>query len=191
MNSVKLHHTFQDLADVRRGVSDAKILVRINPMYEGTAQEIESAIQHGADAIMLPMWKKKEEVDRFVQMVHGCCETFLFVMDQFGRRNPVVFANRCFLCMECDIIKKSRNLPLSTQIMPCMHPPISKTISIHPVCCLCKTGWTGVANNGYKMRGIAIAVKRLFINRHIANCKNSRIVYVRFWNGKIMRENYG
>ena len=79
MNSVKSHHTFQDLADVRSGVPDAKILVRINPMYEGTAQEIETAIQHGADAIMLPMWKKKEEVDRFVQMVHGRCETFLLL----------------------------------------------------------------------------------------------------------------
>ncbi len=72
MDSVKSYHTFQDVENIHRAIgTDAQLLVRINPFYEGTAGEIDRAIACGADIVMLPMWKSAWEVAEFVRMVDG------------------------------------------------------------------------------------------------------------------------
>lgn len=72
MDSVKSFHTYEDIRNVRRALgSDAQVLVRINPLHDGTREEVERAIESGADILMLPMWRSAAEVAEFVRCVGG------------------------------------------------------------------------------------------------------------------------
>ena len=76
LDSVKSFHTFDDIRRVRQAIgTDAELLVRINPFYEGTQREVDRAIESGADVIMLPMWKKSGEVEQFAEFVGGRVKT--------------------------------------------------------------------------------------------------------------------
>ena len=55
MNTVKSDHTVADAAAVRRVLKKAELLVRVNPMYDGSEEEIRSVIDAGADIVMLPI----------------------------------------------------------------------------------------------------------------------------------------
>ena len=46
------------------------LLVRINPINSFSKEEINEVIDAGADAIMLPFFKQKEEVEYFVELLH-------------------------------------------------------------------------------------------------------------------------
>ena len=76
MDSVKSFHTFEDVCRVKAAIgSDGELLVRITPFYEGTKEEVELAIERGADIIMLPMWKSAAEVEQFVSFAGGRVKT--------------------------------------------------------------------------------------------------------------------
>lgn len=68
-----------ELADVRRlrpVVPAGRLLVRINPMHEGSQQEIDQVIEAGADILMLPMFRTPAEAAAFTAAVRGrarCC----------------------------------------------------------------------------------------------------------------------
>lgn len=79
MNSVKSHHTVEDVAAIRRVLTGSQLLVRINPWHEHTAEEIEAVIAAGADSIMLPMWKSYAEVDQFLTAVNKRVHTTLLL----------------------------------------------------------------------------------------------------------------
>jgi len=70
LDSVKSHHVPEDIRNIRNAIGNsARILARINPMNPGSADEINAAIDNGADIIMLPMWKSADEVERFCRLV--------------------------------------------------------------------------------------------------------------------------
>lgn len=76
LDSVKSFHTFEDVRCVKAAIGgDGQVLVRINPFYEGTKEEVEKAIASGADIIMLPMWKSAAEVAQFVSFAGGRVKT--------------------------------------------------------------------------------------------------------------------
>ncbi len=85
MDTVKSHHTIDDVRRIRQVVTTSKLMVRINPIHEkvdqwlGTEEEIEQSIHAGADVIMLPYFKTVEEVRRFVRAVDGRATTMLLV----------------------------------------------------------------------------------------------------------------
>lgn len=79
MNTVKSHHTVEDIATIKPLLSKAEMLVRINSWYEGSVAEIEAVIAAGADIIMFPYWKTAEEVRKFVETVNGRCKTTLLM----------------------------------------------------------------------------------------------------------------
>ena len=79
MDTVKSNHCFYDIKAVRPFLKNSKLLVRINPFYEGTRDEVELAIKNGADSIMLPMFERSTEVCNFISYVNGRAETFLLV----------------------------------------------------------------------------------------------------------------
>jgi len=64
-------HSMGDVSKVKAKLSHAELLVRLNPFYSGTEQEIEDAIAGGADLLMLPMFQGVEEVSQFCRMVNG------------------------------------------------------------------------------------------------------------------------
>lgn len=85
MDTVQSHHTPADIARVKAAVSKAKLMVRVNPIHNATAdygsskEEIDAAIEAGADILMLPYFKTPEEVAEFVRLVDGRAATLPLV----------------------------------------------------------------------------------------------------------------
>ena len=85
MDSVKSHHTVQDVAAIRASVTKAEVLVRVNPIhdalpdYVSSKDEIDAVIAAGADILMLPYFKTVEEVRTFVRLVNGRARTMLLL----------------------------------------------------------------------------------------------------------------
>lgn len=85
LDTVKSHHTVKDVANVKSVLNKAEIVVRINPVHDkdakycGTEEEITKSIKAGADYIMLPMFKTKSEVMRFVSAVDKKAKTILLL----------------------------------------------------------------------------------------------------------------
>lgn len=79
LDTVKNHHTVEDVKNIRTVISTAKLLVRVNPIHENSREEINSVIDAGADVIMLPMWKSVEEVKRFYDIVKRRVKTILLL----------------------------------------------------------------------------------------------------------------
>ncbi len=85
MDTVQSHHTVEDVAAIKKTVKTAKVMVRVNPIHEATAEyisskeEIDAVIAAGADIIMLPYFKTADEVNIFVKLVGGRAVTLLLV----------------------------------------------------------------------------------------------------------------
>ncbi len=86
LNTVKKHHTVEDVVNIRKVLNESELLVRVNPIHEATKEycdsreEIDSVVKAGADVIMLPMAKTPEELSRFVEYVDGRAKT-LFLLE--------------------------------------------------------------------------------------------------------------
>lgn len=79
MNTVKSHHTIEDIKVMKKHLTKAELMVRVNPWNENSAQEIEEVIAAGAERIMLPMWKSAKEVFCFLDAVKGRVKTSLLL----------------------------------------------------------------------------------------------------------------
>lgn len=83
MDTVKSHHTIEDITIVRDVIQKAQLLVRCNPIhgstdaYRDSKKEINEIISRGADYVMLPYFKTIDEVQRFLEAVHGRAKTIL------------------------------------------------------------------------------------------------------------------
>lgn len=77
VDSVKSKHSITDVNVIKNVLTKAKLLVRVNPLYEGTKNEVDAVIERGADLVMLPMYKTVEEVRRFVDVVKGRAKVML------------------------------------------------------------------------------------------------------------------
>lgn len=79
MNSVKSHHTFEDIKAVKSTIKNSELLVRVNSIYAGSKEEIDTVIDCGAEIIMLPYWKSVEEVETFLAIVDKRVKTTLLL----------------------------------------------------------------------------------------------------------------
>lgn len=79
LDSVKSHHTVEDVRRLRTVVKPGGLLVRVDPIHDGSAQQIDQVIKAGADWIMLPMWKSLEDVSTFLNLVNNRCHTMLLL----------------------------------------------------------------------------------------------------------------
>lgn len=85
MDTVKNHHTVEDIKNIRPVVTDAELLVRVNPLHKATEfysdskSEIDEAIRAGADVLMLPMFKTGDEVRKFIDYIDGRAKVQLLV----------------------------------------------------------------------------------------------------------------
>ena len=83
MDTVQSHHTLDDIKRVSSAITDAELLVRVNPIHDATdeyvssEEEITAVIENGADIIMLPFFKTVDEVKRFLTAVNGRAKTML------------------------------------------------------------------------------------------------------------------
>lgn len=81
LDTVQNHHTIENVRNIKNAVKKAKVLVRVNPIhkvmmnadgtiaYMDSKTEIESAIEAGADIVMLPFFHSVDEVKEFVSLV--------------------------------------------------------------------------------------------------------------------------
>ena len=77
MDTVQSKHTLDDVNKIAQVLSTSELLVRINPIHEKTEwygsskEEIDAAIENGADIIMLPYFKTAAEVKKCIDLVAG------------------------------------------------------------------------------------------------------------------------
>lgn len=85
LDTVQNHHTVEDVKNIRKTITKAKLLVRVNPIHEAlenypsSKDEIDAVIDAGADIIMLPFFKTVEDVKTFISFVGGRAKTLLLV----------------------------------------------------------------------------------------------------------------
>ncbi len=72
-------HNVADVAILRAVLPAGRLLVRVNPIHDGTEAEINRVVRDGADIVMLPMFRGPSEVERFCQAVAGRARTCLLV----------------------------------------------------------------------------------------------------------------
>lgn len=87
LNTVKSNHSLSDISLVRTVLKESELLVRVNPIHEGSKTEIESVIYAGADVIMLPMFKTKREVEEFIQYVDNRAKVLLLLETKEAAEN--------------------------------------------------------------------------------------------------------
>jgi 2-keto-3-deoxy-L-rhamnonate aldolase RhmA len=73
------NHTLEDVKLIRKVLTSSKLLVRINPIWKNTKEEIDRAVSFGADSLMLPMFRSKGEVEEFLSLVNGRAECQLLL----------------------------------------------------------------------------------------------------------------
>ena len=93
LNTVKSHHTVEDVKNLRKLLNKTELLVRVNPIHEAgenwcsSKEEIDAVVEAGADIIMLPMAKTVDEIKKFVKYVGGRVKTMLLLETAEAREN--------------------------------------------------------------------------------------------------------
>lgn len=64
----------QDVTRMREALPGNYLIVRVNPLHDGSRQEIDDVIARGADGVMLPMFHDRDTVSRFCDLVAGRAE---------------------------------------------------------------------------------------------------------------------
>lgn len=79
LDTVQSHHTLDDIIKIRKIIKKSELLVRVNPIHDGSEAEVRQAIQNGADVLMLPYFKTLEEIKTFFRYVDDKAKTCLLV----------------------------------------------------------------------------------------------------------------
>lgn len=69
LDTVISRHAVRDVSRLRAVLKHAELLVRVNPIFQGSRYEINEVINRGADVIMLPYYKSVDEVATFIELV--------------------------------------------------------------------------------------------------------------------------
>jgi 2-keto-3-deoxy-L-rhamnonate aldolase RhmA len=79
LDTVISRHDIEDVKKVKQVLRKAELLVRVNPIYDKSQYEIDRIVKDGADIVMLPFFKSKEEVETFVGYIKGRAKTCLLL----------------------------------------------------------------------------------------------------------------
>jgi len=70
LDTVISDHKISDIKKISKILTKSKLLVRVNPINDKSKEEIDICIKDGADIIMLPMFKTKDEVALFISLIN-------------------------------------------------------------------------------------------------------------------------
>lgn len=79
LDTVKSHHTVDDIRRIAPLLSKSDMLVRVDMWNEGSVSQIDQVIEVGAQTVMLPYWKTPDEVKKFISSVNGRVKTMLLL----------------------------------------------------------------------------------------------------------------
>jgi hypothetical protein len=79
LDTVISRHNFEDISALRPLLPSGALLVRLNPIHQGTEDEVDDAIRRGADTLMLPMFRTPADVRRFCIAVNSRARVCLLV----------------------------------------------------------------------------------------------------------------
>ena len=83
LDTVKSHHTIRDIQAIKKILTTADLLVRVNPIHKAmhgvpsSREEIDATVDAGADVLMLPYFKTVDEVRTFLHLVDGRAKAML------------------------------------------------------------------------------------------------------------------
>lgn len=85
-------HNIEDVRKVKEVLKDAKLLVRVNPIGVESKEEIDKVIEYGADVVMLPIFKTREEVEKFISLVNNRAKVCLLLetLEAFFRIDDIL-----------------------------------------------------------------------------------------------------
>jgi 2-keto-3-deoxy-L-rhamnonate aldolase RhmA len=87
MNTVKSKHSIEDICRIKPLLKNAKMMVRVNPLNPNSEDEINKVVEAGADYIMLPMYRDKEDVETFLKLVDARAKTMLLLETIDAQKN--------------------------------------------------------------------------------------------------------
>jgi len=79
LDTVISRHCIEDVKKIKKVLTKSKLLVRVNPIYDESEEEINRVICDGADIVMLPFFKTKKEIETFVRHVNAQAKTCLLL----------------------------------------------------------------------------------------------------------------
>lgn len=79
LDTVISKHEIEDVSRIKDVLTSSELLVRVNPIHEGSKEEINEVIRRGANVIMLPMFKTRQEVEKFIRYADGRVITCLLL----------------------------------------------------------------------------------------------------------------
>jgi hypothetical protein len=62
-------HQLADVGRVRAVLRQSPLMVRVNPLHEGTRAEVDAVLAEGADLLMLPMFTGAQDLEAFSEIV--------------------------------------------------------------------------------------------------------------------------
>lgn len=74
-NTFITSNAVEDILPLRKAISKAELLVRVNPINPLSKKEIDFVCDAGADMVMLPMVYDAEDVKEFISLVDGRAKT--------------------------------------------------------------------------------------------------------------------
>lgn len=114
--SWKSKQTMRDVTVIREAVPGASLVVRINPLHDGTAREVDEVIARGADSVMLPMFHDGDTLCRFLDILGDRANALpLFetaasvaaipeIVDRTGLKQLHIGLNDLYLDLGCDFL---------------------------------------------------------------------------------------
>lgn len=79
LDTVISNHRLEDVKKIKQVLTRSKLLVRVNPIYKNSKEEIDRVIDDGCNIVMLPYFKTAEEVKTFIDIIDGRAEVCLLV----------------------------------------------------------------------------------------------------------------
>lgn len=71
LNTHKAAHTLKEIETIANALQKAELMVRLNPLNKHTHDEINAALDHGAQRLMLPMFNSRTDVEQFYNLVNS------------------------------------------------------------------------------------------------------------------------
>ena len=64
-------HAVDDVSRIKAVLKNSKLMVRLNPVHAGSAEEVDAVLARGADMLMCPMFHDAATLRRFAALVAG------------------------------------------------------------------------------------------------------------------------